>query len=221
MLLLNSSSLQSLLGSGFVGFFPVASDLEELRLGNCRIESVSSVQLNGCFIAAVYYLIKKCLFFFFFFFCKNIFGPHCPKRSKMSHDLSVLLFFFLLSKLGFSSFRSNSFGRTIYEVVLTFHGLFFKCQHKAYVISFLSLCSKCKMLFLWIASGDTDRTGEAKEQLQARSERCNSGKEEVPGDQQRWGFLVSLMFLNRIGFMLMSRSGFFFVCLFSVFLCLV
>lgn len=118
--------------------------------------------------------------------------------------------FFLLSKLGFSSFRSNSFGRTIYEVVLTFHGLFFKCQHKAYVISFLSLCSKCKMLFLWIASGDTDRTGEAKEQLQARSERCNSGKEEVPGDQQRWGFLVSLMFLNRIGFMLMSRSGFFF-----------
>lgn len=86
MLLLNSSSLQSLLGSGFVGFFPVASDLEELRLGNCRIESVSSVQLNGCFIAAVYYLIKKCLFFFF--------GPHCPKRSKMSHDLSVLLFFF-------------------------------------------------------------------------------------------------------------------------------
>lgn len=126
---------------------------------------------------------------------------------------------FLLSKLGFSSFRSNSFGRTIYEAVLTFHGLFFKCQHKAYVISFLSLCSKCKMLFLWIASGDTDRTGEAKEQLQARSERCNSGKEEVPGDQQRWGFLVSLMFLNRIGFMLMSRSGFF--CLFSVFLCLV
>lgn len=150
-------------------------------------------------------ILLKNVFFFF--------GPHCPKRSKMSHDLSVLLFFFLLSKLGFSSFRSNSFGRTIYEVVLTFHGLFFKCQHKAYVISFLSLCSKCKMLFLWIASGDTDRTGEAKEQLQARSERCNSGKEEVPGDQQRWGFLVSLMFLNRIGFMLMSRSGFFF-CLF-------
>lgn len=91
MLIVNSSSLQSLLlGSGFVGFFPVASDLEELRLGNCRIESVSSVQLNGCFIAAVYCLIKK----WHFFFCKNIFGPHFSKRSKMSHELSVLLFLY-------------------------------------------------------------------------------------------------------------------------------
>lgn len=199
MLLLNSSSLQSLLlGSGFVGFFPVASDLEELRLGNCRIESVSSVQLNGCFIAAVYCLIKKC-----HFFSAKIFLAHTVQKGQ-KWAMTFWFCCFLLTKLGFSSFRSNSLGRTIYEAVLTFHGLFFKCQHKAYVISFLSLCSKCKMLFLWIASGDTDRTGEAKEQLQARSERCNSGKEEVPGDQQRWGFLVSLMFLNRIGFMLMS-----------------
>lgn len=160
-------------------------------------------------------------FFFSFFLQKYIWSTLSKKVQNEPWPFGFAVFFFLLSKLGFSSFRSNSFGRTIYEVVLTFHGLFFKCQHKAYVISFLSLCSKCKMLFLWIASGDTDRTGEAKEQLQARSERCNSGKEEVPGDQQRWGFLVSLMFLNRIGFMLMSRSGFFFVCLFSVFLCLV
>lgn len=130
MLILNSSSLRSLvLGSGFVGFFPVASHLEELHLGNCRIESVSSVQLNGCFIAI---LLKNVIFF-----SKNIFAPQCSKRSKMSHDLSVLLFFFLLSKLGFSSFGSNSLGRTIHEAVLTFHSLFFKCQHKAYVISFL------------------------------------------------------------------------------------
>lgn len=153
-------------------------------------------------------------FFLFFFFLQKYIWSTLSKKVQNEPWPFGFAVFFLLSKLGFSSFRSNSFGRTIYEVVLTFHGLFFKCQHKAYVISFLSLCSKCKMLFLWIASGDTDRTGEAKEQLQARSERCNSGKEEVPGDQQRWGFLVSLMFLNRIGFMLMSRSGFFFLFVF-------
>lgn len=94
---------------------------------------------------------------------------------------------------------------------------FLNANTKPTLLAFYHCVQNVKCCFLWIASGDTDRTGEAKEQLQARSERCNSGKEEVPGDQQRWGFLVSLMFLNRIGFMLMSRSVFLFVFCFPVF----
>jgi len=31
------------------------------------------------------------------------------------------------------------------------------------------------------ASGDAHRAGEAEEQLQAGSERCSSGEEEIPG----------------------------------------
>lgn len=127
---------------------------------------------------------------------------------------------FLLSKLGFSSFRSNSLGRTIYEVVLTFHALFFKCQHKGYFISFLSLCSKCKMLFYGLLQVTQTELERLKSSYRHAVKDATQAKRKYQETSKGGDFWYHLCFwIESVS--CWCHGLFFFVCLFSVFLCLV